>query len=89
MNERIHERTMVRKPSFKERGWDFFTNMKGKAPTIRVMTKLIISGPNAESRPSAIETIMERNMKRALTRRAFPTLTDMAFTFMACLLSKF
>ena len=76
-----HERTIVRKPSFSERDCDFFTNMNGKAPTIRVIIKLIIRGQNAESLPSTIETMMDRNMKRALTSRAFPTLTDIAFTF--------
>jgi hypothetical protein len=55
--------------------------MNGKAPTIRVIIKLIIRGPNAESLPSTIETMMDRNMKSALTSSAFPTLTDMALTF--------
>ena len=87
IKESSHERTIVRKPSFRDRTWAFFTKMNGKAPTIRVMTKLMRSGPNAESRPSIIETMIDRNMKSALTRSAFPTFNDMALTFIACLLS--
>jgi hypothetical protein len=82
MKESSQDRIMVRKPSFKDKDWDFFTNMNGNAPTISVITKLIISGPNAESSPSTTETMMDRNIKRALTRSAFPTLTDIALTFM-------
>jgi hypothetical protein len=49
MKDRIHERKIVRKPSFRERVSVFLTNIKGKAPVIRVMMKLMSSGVNAES----------------------------------------
>ena len=55
--------------------------MKGNPPVIRVMMKLMSRGPNAASLPFMIETINDRNIKRALTRRAFPILMDIAFTF--------
>ena len=86
MKDRSHERTMVRKPSFRDSAWDFLTKMKGNPPAIRVIMKLIIRGPNAESRPSITETMMDRNMNRALTRSALPTFTDIAFTFIVRLL---
>ena len=81
MKERTHERTMVRKPSFSERASVFFTKMNGKAPTRRVMMKLMSKGVNAESYPSIIDTIIERNINKALTRRALPTFNDMALIF--------
>ena len=37
-------------------------------------------GVNAESSPSAMDISRDTNMKKALTRSAFPTLVDMAFT---------
>jgi hypothetical protein len=87
IKESSHDSTMVRKPSLRERVWDFLMKIKGKPPTISVMMKLMRSGPNAESLPLTKDTIMDRNMKRALTRRAFPTFIDIAFTFMSDLLS--
>ena len=71
---------IVMNPSFRVRGGVFLTNMNGKEPTIEVIIKLISSGVNAESIPSYIDIISDMNMKRALTRSAFPTLVDMAFT---------
>jgi hypothetical protein len=49
MNDSIHERKIVRKPSFRDKESVFLTNMKGKAPTSSVMMKLISKGANAES----------------------------------------
>lgn len=81
MNDRIHETTMVMNPSINVRGVAFLTNMNGKAPTMRVMMKLIVSGPKAESCPLKIDTSIDMNMNKALTNRALPTFVDMAFTF--------
>ena len=81
IKESTHERTMVRKPSFRESASFFFTNMNGNAPTRSVMMKLMSNGVNAESYPSIIDTIIERNINKALTRRALPTFNDMALTF--------
>ena len=81
MKERIHERTIVMTPSFIERGCLPRTNIKGKDPTMRVMMKLMSNGPNAASRPLTTDTIIDRNMNKALTSRALPTLVDIDFTF--------
>ena len=67
--------------ALRESEGEFFTKINGKEPVTRVMMKLMSRGPKAESLPFAIETIMDRNMKSALTRRAFPTFTDMDLTF--------
>ena len=75
------EKTIVRNPSLSDTTFAFLTNTNGKAPTSRVMIKLISKGTNAESRPSIIETTMDRNMNRALTRSALPTFNDIAFRF--------
>jgi hypothetical protein len=79
-NERSQARNMVRKPSFRVNGCAVRTKMKGKAPTIEVMMKLMSRGVNAESIPSDIDIIKDMNMKRALTSSALPTLVDIAFT---------
>ena len=57
------------------------TKMKGKIPTVNVMTKLIIRAARALSRPFPKETRMDRNMNNALTSSAKPTLRDMTFRF--------
>ena len=57
--------------------------MKGKEPTRRVIIKLMSKGENAASSPSMIETIRDRSINNALTRRALPILIDIAFTFIA------
>ena len=51
MNERSQASTMVTKPSIRLRGGAFFTKMNGNAPTMMVMTKLMVRGPKAESCP--------------------------------------
>ena len=81
MKDRSHDKTMVRKPSFNVSGCLPLTKINGNAPTRRVIMKLISKGPNASSRPLTIETIIDRNINKALTRSAFPTLVDIAFTF--------
>lgn len=59
--------------------------MKGNAPNMKVMMKLMARGPKAESLPSQSDTIMDRNMNRALTSRARPTFLDITFIFIAIL----
>ena len=52
---------------------------------MKVMMKLMARGPKAESLPSQSDTIMDRNMNRALTSRARPTFLDITFIFIAIL----
>ena len=80
---------MVMNPSFIVRGAAFFTKMKGNDPTRSVMMKLIRRGVNAESNPFTTDTMMDMNMKRALTRSAFPTFVDMDLTFILKQLNPF
>ena len=87
-NESNHERTMVRKPSFKDMVPGLRVKMKGKAPTRSVMIKLIRRGVKPESIPYINETIRDRNMNKALTSSAMPTLCDMALIFILLLLSQ-
>lgn len=72
---------MVRKPSRRESGVDFFTKMNGKEPTMRVIMKLISNGVNAASIPLMTETVIDRNMNKALTSNALPTFMDIDLTF--------
>ncbi len=81
MNESTHERTMMRYPSFSEMFGVLFTKMNGKIPTENVMMKLMIRAESALSLPFIMETIIDRNMKSALTSRAVPTFLDMTFRF--------
>ena len=46
-----------------------------------VMMKLTANGAKASSNPSVIETIMDKNMNKALTSNALPTFEDIAFIF--------
>ena len=78
MKDNIQARIIVTKPSFMLSDGTFLTKMKGKAPTIKVMTKLTINGPKPESLPYRRDTPIDSAMNKALTRRAFPTFTDMA-----------
>ena len=55
--------------------------IKGKAPTLKVMVKLIRSGARALSPPSMRDTTTDNSINRALTRSATPTLRDMTFRF--------
>ena len=87
MNESIHERTMVRKPSFRVIAEAFFTKMKGNAPTRRVMTKLMSNGVNAESMPYIMDTTRDMNMNSALTSSASPTFRDIDLMFIRYCLS--
>ena len=52
-------------------------------PVIKVIIKLMTKGTNAESRPSMTETIIDRNMKNALTSSAFPTFNDIGLTLIS------
>jgi hypothetical protein len=87
IKERNQARTTVRKPSRSVIAGAFFTKIKGKPPTMRVIMKLMARGPKAESIPLNTETITDINMKSALTRRARPTLSDMTFTFISIVVS--
>ena len=75
---------MIRNPSCWDMAEDCLTKINGKAPKMKVMIKLIASGPNAESLPSDSDTSIEMNMNRALTSRASPTFLDMTLTFIRC-----
>ena len=46
-----------------------------------VMMKLTANGAKASSNPSVMETIMDKNMNKALTSNALPTFEDIAFMF--------
>ena len=70
MNDRVHARKMIMYPSFKEMASVFRTKMKGKIPTMNVMTKLIDKAVNALSCPFQSETRTDRNMNNALTSSA-------------------
>ena len=52
---------------------------------MKVIIKLMAKGPKAESRPSARDTSIDRNMKSALTSNASPTFLDITFTFIQAL----
>ena len=81
MNDSIHARTIVTNPSFMLNVGTVLTKMNGNAPTISVMMKLIIKGPNPVSLPYRRDTPIDNAINRALTRSALPTLTDMALIF--------
>ena len=57
-------------PSFREMEDVFRTKIKGKIPTVKVMTKLIIRAAKALSCPFQSETRTEKNMNKALTSSA-------------------
>ena len=59
----------------------FLTKMKGKIPTMKVMVKEMARAASAESLPSAMETITERNIKSALTSSARPMFLLITFQF--------
>ena len=80
-NDNIHESTMIMNPSCSDMASDFLTKIKGNAPAIKVIIKLMDNGAKAESIPSPIDISMEMNMNSALTRSALPTLVDITLTF--------
>lgn len=83
MKERSHERMIMTKPSFSFVDGIARANIKGKKPTIAVMTKLMDSGPNPSSKPSYMDISTDRNMNKALTSNALPTFLDMTLKFMS------
>ena len=72
--ERSQDRTMVRNPSLSDIDPGLGTNMNGKAPARRVITKLMRRGVKPESIPYITDTTMDKNMNKALTSSAMPTL---------------
>ena len=76
MNERSQDSTIIINPSCSEMAADFLTKMNGNIPTMKVMMKLMASGPRAESFPFRMETIKDRNINRALMSSACPTFLD-------------
>lgn len=64
----------------------FLTNIKGNIPTRKVIVNDIRRAAKALSLPLNTETRMDRNMKSALTRSAYPTFLVMALKFMGSVL---
>ena len=81
--DRSQDRIMIIYPSFMDMAEVLRTKMNGKTPTEKVMMKLISRAARALSFPFATDTSIEKNMNRAFTRRAKPTLRSMTFRFIA------
>lgn len=64
----------------------FLTKMNGKMPTMNVIVKEIRRAARALSLPLKTDTRMDRNMKSALTRSAYPTFLVMALKFIRSVL---
>lgn len=81
MNDSTHERKIIMYPSLRVMTEFFLTKMKGKAPAVKVMMKLIKRAARALSFPFFTETSTDKNMNNALTRSAKPTFLDMTLRF--------
>lgn len=83
MKDSNQERTIIIYPSCRDISVVFLTKMRGKIPTINVITQLITRAAKALSFPVGfdIEIKTEKNINKALTNNAMPTFLDITLMF--------